>query len=129
MICPICKIDRLVEGEDSFLNCPKCGLHRRPNDRILVCKETNFHILNRNVNRSPENTEVEIVKTNPGLRGTHGQLKMEKPMYALRSLRGFIIGLSREKDDLILLIAEHGWRIKDLEIAGIINGIKNDNST
>ena len=129
MICPTCKIDRLVEDEDNFLNCLKCGLHRRPGDKVLVCKKTNFHILNRNVARSPRGIEVEIVETNPGLRGIYGQLKTEKSTHALRSSQGFIIGLSRDKDDLILLIAEHGWCIKDPEIANIVNGIENDNST
>ena len=129
MLCPVCKIDRLTKAEDGFLNCPKCGLHRRAVDKILMCKETNFHVLNRNVQRSPEGTEVEVVETNPGLRGIYGQLKAAGPTYALRSLPGFIIALSRDKDDLILLVVECGWRIRDPELAALVDGIRYDNTT
>jgi len=83
MLCPMCKIDRLEKTEDGYLDCPKCGLRRRQNDKILMREESNFHILNRNVKRSPEGTEVEIVEANPGLHGIYGQLKTEGPTYAL----------------------------------------------
>lgn len=129
MLCPICKTDRMLQAENRFLDCPNCGLHRRPNDKIWLCEETNFYILGRNIVRSPSGTRVEIIETNHGLKGIYGQLKSEGPSFALRSKSGFIIGLSRDKDDLILLIAEYDWCIEDPEIGSIVDGIKHDNPT
>jgi len=92
--------------------------HKQDN-RTTLRKEVNFYVLDRNVKRSPAGIKVEIIVTNPGLKGSYGCLKTDSPTYALKSEHGFIIGFSRDKDDLILLIAEHGWLIDDPEIAGI----------
>jgi hypothetical protein len=114
----------MSKTKDGYRDCPKCGLHRRPDDNILMREDTNFRILNRNVARSPKGTEVEIVEASAGLKGTYGHLKTDGPVYALRSKPGFIIGTSRDEDDLILLIACHGWCIEDPDIANIVDSIK-----
>ena len=126
MLCPSCREGQLTKARNGALQCRMCGLNRRPNDKILVRKETNFFVLNRNIRRSPAGTTVEIIITCHGLSGIYGTLKSEGPTYALRTEHGLIIAFSKDKDDLTMLIAEHRWRIEDTEIATLVDGLRND---
>jgi len=129
MLCPLCKVAQLRKAEDGMLDCPQCGLRRRASDKVWLNEKTNFHILNRNIKRSPAGTKVVIVECNAGLSGIYGTLKGHGPTYGLRSEAGYMLGFSRDKDDLILLIAECDLCIEDAEVAQIVNGIKNDHSS
>jgi hypothetical protein len=129
MLCPLCKVAQLRKAEDGALDCPRCGLRRRATDKVWLNEKTNFHILNRNIKRSPPGTKVEIVICNPGLSGICGTSKEFGPTYGLRSEAGYMLSFSRDKDDLILLIAECNLCIEDAEVAQIVDGIKHDHSS
>jgi len=79
----------------------------KPTNRQLVRPETSFYVIERNIARVPQGTEVEIYTPNQ-LSGTLGAFK-EKTTIILRSKTGFVIASSQDIEDLALLIAEHNW--------------------
>lgn len=123
MLCPICTENRLRKDSDGFLDCPRCGLRRRANDKICANEKSNFLILNRNVRKTSAGSEVEMFTANSSFLGAD---QGESVTIGLRSKTGLVIATSRDRDDLIILIAECDWRIQDPEIAAAVDHIRDD---
>jgi len=93
---------------------------------VIVDVEHQYSILDRNVDKSPVGTQVEIVQCNEGLKTELGYLKGFEPIRMVRSISGWCMAFSRDIDDLILLIADRGWVINDKEIMSTVNALRSD---
>jgi len=111
MMCPKCKIGVLEGDASDYRRCTQCGLLRRPDDRVVQRKSTNFFVLNRNIKRTPAGAKVELLEQRGDLSGIHGTFKFSNGSFHLRAVAtGLIIGSSRDRDDLAVLVAEHDWQ-------------------
>ena len=84
-------------------------------DRVLARPDTQFWVIQRNVDRIPPGSEVEIIGCNGKLAGVFGTFKDEKQSLALKSKTGFIIATSLDVEDLAILIVENEWYVQGPE--------------
>ena len=96
----------MTKNSDGSYDC-LCGLHRRPDDRIVVRADTNHYFLRRNVLRTPPGSKVELVRCSDGLEGVLGVLR-GSASYAIRS-NSLMIAFSTDIGDLAIMVFENNW--------------------
>ncbi len=128
MICPRCDKAKLVGVASGVRHCPKCGLRRRPDDRIVVRKDTNFRYLARNVDRTPTGSRVRIDQIGQLITSIYGVVDADVHdiTYVLKqSDSECCIAFSDDVEDLVLFLIEHDWWIDGpaelVELAELLN--------
>lgn len=109
-LCPRCSKKKL-RLESGYWFCDACGLRRRPEDRQIMRLESNYVVLQRNLDRAPPGSEVELVDCGQKLQGTMGVFKNGRVTKALRTTSGFVVAFSDDIEDFALLIVEREWYI------------------
>lgn len=80
-------------------------------NRTLIRSATQFWIIERNIDRVPCGSEVEVCSCNDQLIGSFGTFKDDSVKMMLRSKTGFVMATSTDIEDLALLIIENEWYV------------------
>lgn len=89
-------------------------------EKVWLNDKTNYHYIQRGIDRTPKGSRVEIIPINSGIQTEHGTLKGTID-YALRHHNhGQLIAFSTDPDDLMLFAMEHEYWIDTPEFQKLI---------
>lgn len=80
----------------------------RQRNKTLVRPDTQFWIIDRNFERVPPGSEVEICGNNQ-YSGIFGTFVDKTTNFTLKSKTGFVLATSNDIEDLAILIVENEW--------------------
>lgn len=93
-------------------------------EKVWLNDKTNYHYIQRGIDRTPKGSQVEIIALDKGLTTSHGTLK-GTINYALRKFNcSQLIAFSRDPDDLMLFAIEHEYWINSDEFSKLVEEFK-----
>lgn len=106
-------------------NHPKSfGSRTIQEEKVWLNDKTNYHYIQRGIDKTPRGSQVEIIPLNSGIRTKHGVLK-NTINYALRHCgHAQLIAYSTDPDDLMLFAIEHEYWIDGEEFINLVESLK-----